>query len=386
MPSNASERSAPEPLGIYVHFPFCSTRCGYCDFPTVTGREDRVSDYLDALEREIGEGQPGLPRRADTVFLGGGTPSRMEPGQVARAVGAVRARFDLDDAAEVTLEGNPESLTRERLEGYLEAGVDRISVGVQSLDDAVLRRAGRAHDAREALRALADARAAGFRNVSADLIAGLPGERLEAWGETVRRVQGAGPDHVSVYLLETDKDTPIARGIRSGRLAAQDDDLLAAAYEESVKVLEAGGHLLYEISNFAREGRRSRHNVKYWTDAPFAGFGNGAHGYVDGVRRANVRGVDAYIQAVAGGEDPVEWRDPFDTRRRLGEAIFLGLRLREGVDLAALAERYGEDPEATWAEAWERGVAAGLVERRGTSVRLTARGRLCSNDLFAEFV
>lgn len=386
MPSNGSDPAPREPLGIYVHFPFCSIRCGYCDFPTVAGRDDRIAAYLDALDREIAEGQPGLPRRADTLFLGGGTPSRMEPREVARVVGAVRGRFEFDHAAEITLEGNPESLTRERLEGYLGAGVDRISVGVQSLDDAVLLRAGRAHDAREAFRALADARAAGFRNVSADLIAGLPGERLEAWGETVRRVQGAGPDHVSVYLLETDKDTPMARGIRSGRLPAHDDDLLAAAYEETVEVLEAGGHLLYEISNFARDGRRSRHNVKYWTDAPFAGFGNGAHGYVLGVRRANVRGVDAYIEAVARGEDPVEWSEPFDGRRRLGEALFLGLRLREGVDLAALAARYGEDPEATWAGGWERAFAAGLAERRGTTVRLTSLGRLCSNDLFAEFV
>lgn len=386
MPSYGSDPASPEPLGIYVHFPFCSIRCGYCDFPTVAGRDDRIAAYLDALAREIGEGQPGLPRRADTVFLGGGTPSRMEPHQVARVVDAVRARFDLDDGAEITLEGNPESLERSRLDGVLEAGVNRISVGVQSLDDAVLRRAGRAHGAKEAFRALADARAAGFRNVSADLIAGLPGERLEAWGETVRRVQGAGPDHVSVYLLETDKDTPMARGIRTGRILAHDDDLLAAAYEETVSILEAEGLVLYEISNFARAGRRSRHNVKYWTDAPFAGFGNGAHGYVGGVRRANVRGIDAYIDAVARGEDPLDWSEPFDRRRRLGEALFLGLRRREGVDLAALAARYGEDPEATWAEAWERALAAGLAERRGSTVRLTSLGRLCSNDLFAEFV
>jgi oxygen-independent coproporphyrinogen-3 oxidase len=386
MPSNGSDPALREPLGIYVHFPFCSIRCAYCDFPTVAGRDDRIAAYLDALDREIGEGQPGLPRRADSLFLGGGTPSRMEPREVARVVGAVRARFDLDDAAEVTLEGNPESLTRRRLDGYLEAGVNRISVGVQSLDDAVLLRAGRAHDAGEAFRALADARAAGIGNVSADLIAGLPGERLEAWGETVRRIADAGPDHVSVYLLETDKDTPMARGIRSGRLVAHDDDFLAAAYEETVSILEAGGHLLYEISNFARDGRRSRHNVKYWTDAPFAGFGNGAHGYVAGVRRANVRGVDAYVEAMARGEDPVDWSEPFDARRRLGEALFLGLRLREGVDLAALAARYGEDPAATWSEAWARAFASGLAERRGTRVRLTSLGRLCSNELFAEFV
>lgn len=382
MPSNESDA----PLGIYVHVPFCSVRCTYCDFPTVAGRDGAIDPYLDALAREIETLQPGLPREADTVFLGGGTPSRLSPAQVERVLGAVRARFRVADGAEITLEGNPESLTDARLAGYLAAGVTRISVGVQSLDDAVLRRVGRAHGAREAERAVRAARATGFRDVSADLIAGLPGEDPERWPETVARVAGLGPDHVSVYLLETDKDTPLGRATRSGRAEVAGDDAQAALYERSVAVLEGAGFEAYEISNFARAGRRSRHNLKYWTDVAYAGFGLGAHGYHAGTRRANRRDLDGYLAAVGAGEDPVAWSEGYDAGRRLEEALFLGLRVTEGVDLGALAARYGIDPRARFREAWQRAAQARLTVHEGSRVRLTREGRVRSNELFCELV
>jgi len=382
MPPNASEA----PLGIYVHFPFCSVRCTYCDFPTVAGRDERIEAYLDALIEEIATHQPDAAGAADTVFLGGGTPSRMTAAQTARVLDALRARFALAAEAEITLEGNPESLSAAALAGFRDAGVTRISVGVQSLDDAVLARVGRAHDAKDARRAVADAKGAGFHDVSVDLIAGLPGERGEAWRRTVSEVVSWAPDHVSVYLLETDKDTPLARGVRSGRVRIEDDDALAAMYETTAEALEAAGYPLYEISNFARPGHRSRHNLKYWTDAPYAGFGLGAHGYVGGERRANVRDLDGYVGAIAEGRSPREWAEPFDRERRLEEALFLGLRVAEGLDLAAIRERYGLDPEARYAEAWERAAAAGLIAREGSRVRLTRSGRVRSNELFAELV
>ena len=382
MPPNASD----PPLGIYVHFPFCSIRCTYCDFPTVAGRDDRIEAYLDALIDEIATHQPDAAGAADTVFLGGGTPSRMTGAQARRVLDALRARFALADDAEITLEGNPESLSAAALAGYRQAGVSRISVGVQSLDDGVLARVGRAHDAAEARRAVADAKAAGFPDVSVDLIAGLPGERGEAWARTISEVVSWAPDHVSVYLLETDKDTPLARGVRSGRVRIDDDDAMAAIYEATAEALESAGYPLYEISNFARPGHRSRHNLKYWTDAPYAGFGLGAHGYVGGERRANVRDLDAYMTAVASGASPRAWAEPFDLERRLEEALFLGLRVAEGIDLAAVRKRYGLDPEVRFAAAWERGTAAGLIEREGTSIRLTRAGRVRSNELFAELV
>jgi len=195
-----------------------------------------------------------------------------------------------------------------------------------------------------------------------------------------------GPDHVSVYLLESDKDTPLGRGVRSGRVRVADDDALARAYEETVEVLEDAGLRLYEISNFAREGHASRHNLKYWSDAPYGGFGLGAHAYAGGERRANRAELDAYLADLAAGRDPVVWTDPFDPQRRLAEALFLGLRVASGLDLAAVSERYGIDARAAFAEAWERAGEAGLVAWSGTTVRLTPAGRLRSNELFSAFV
>lgn len=373
------------PAGVYVHVPFCAIRCSYCDFPTVAGQDARIPAYLDALEREIGSFQREADGPVDTVYLGGGTPSRLTVGQVGRLLQAVRARFPVASGAEVTLEGNPESLDEAGLAGFAEAGVTRFSVGVQSLDDGVLRRVGRAHDAAQAEKAVARARATG-RQVNADLIAGLPGEDLARWDETVARVASWGTDHVSVYLLETDKDTPLSRAVRSGRTQVADDDGLAGAYEGTVRVLEDAGLEAYEISNFARGQRHSRHNLKYWTDAPYAAFGLGAHGYAAGGRRANTRDLSTYLTTLADGRDPVEWWEPFQAERRLGEALMLGLRLRCGVDLDALAQRYGLDPRRLYKEAWERAQEAGLVVFEGTQVRLTPEGRLRSNELFVAFV
>ncbi len=374
------------PAGIYLHFPFCKERCTYCDFATVKGPADAVEPYLAALEREIATFQRGLPEVADTVYFGGGTPSRMTPTEVRRALEAVRNRFRLLPGSEVTLEGNPESLSAERMAGYREAGITRISIGVQSLDDDVLRRVGRAHDAACASRAVGAARRVGFDAVSLDLISGLPGEDLSRWRDTVRRAVSLLPDHVSVYLLETDKETPLARSIRAGRSAAADDDTLALAYEHTVSALEGDGYALYEISSFARPGHRSRHNLKYWTDGAYGGFGLGAHGYHAGARRANTRSLPAYLALLAAPQDPVDWADPWDPGRRLAEALILGLRLAEGVNLDRLGERYGVDLGIAYAEPWQRAQAAGLIERNGAEIRLTARGRICSSELFADLI
>jgi oxygen-independent coproporphyrinogen-3 oxidase len=373
------------PAGVYVHVPFCAIRCSYCDFPTVAGQDARLPAYLDALEREIGSFQPEADGPVDTVYLGGGTPSRLTPAQVGRVLDAVRARFPVSGDAEVTLEGNPESLGEAALAGFAEAGVTRFSIGVQSLDDGVLRRVGRAHDAAQAETAVARALATG-RQVNADLIAGLPGEDLTRWDDTLARVASWGTDHVSVYLLETDKDTPLSRAVRGGRVDIAGDDGQAEAYETTVRVLEGAGLLAYEISNFARQARQSRHNLKYWTDAPYAAFGLGAHAYAAGRRRANTRDLSAYLAALAEGRDPVEWSEPFDAERRLGEALMLGLRLSSGVDLDALAMRYRLDPRSLYAEAWERAQEGGLVLFEGARVRMTPGGRLRSNELFVAFV
>lgn len=377
---------APGPIGVYLHFPFCAVRCTYCDFTTVAGRDGRIGTYLEALEREILHGQPDLGGPVDTVFLGGGTPSRLLPEQLDRLLALLRSRFDLAPDAEITLECNPESAGGAKLRGFRDAGATRVSIGVQSLDDEVLGRAGRAHDGRCALEAVDRALETSGLEVNADLIAGLPGEDLARWSETVSRVAARGTDHLSVYLLETDKQTPLARAVASGRVAVADDDAMAAAYEETVSALAAGGMELYEISNFARAGRVSRHNLKYWTDHWYAGFGLGAHGYGRGRRRANVDELDRYLDLVERGVDPVADEDEWDPARRLEEALILGLRLARGVDTGELGRRYGIDLDERFAAAWDRAEQAGLTVREGRRVRLTASGRLRCNELFAEIL
>ncbi|ANM32060.1 hypothetical protein ABI59_03590 [Acidobacteria bacterium Mor1] len=376
----------PAPSGVYLHFPFCAIRCTYCDFATVAGQDAKIDRYLDLLIREIESFQQDVPSEVDSIFLGGGTPSRMRPEQVARLLEAVSRRFDLKPGCETTIECNPESLDGDKVRGYHQAGVNRLSLGVQSLDDRILKSVGRAHDAAAALEAAAAARRAGIPQLSVDLIAGLPGERLARWDRTLEQVAGLEPDHVSVYLLETDKDTPLARSIRHGRTEVDDDDSLADAYEKTVATLEGAGYELYEISNFAREGRVSRHNVKYWTDVPYAGFGLGAHAYAAGARRANRRDLDGYMDDLDQGIDPLDWADAWDPGRRLEEALVLGLRLREGVDLGALGARYDVDLSRRYAGAWERALAAGILEAAGDRVRLSAEGRLRSNALFSELI
>ncbi len=372
--------------GVYVHVPFCAVKCTYCDFPVAAGQDHRVGRYLDALEREIALHGPDLEDPVDSVYFGGGTPSRLEPSDVARLLRAVRARFEVSGDVEITLEANPEDLDDARLSGFAEVGVDRLSVGIQSLDDDVLRRAGRAHDGREALVAIRRARRHGFRSVSADLIGGLPGETMARWSGTVDRVLDAEPDHVSFYLLEIDQSSALAKAVRAGREHVASDDDQAAAFESTVERLREGGFEAYEISNFARRGHRSRHNGKYWSDAWYAGFGLGAHAYAFGERRSNVRGLTAYLRAVEDGLDPLAETDPWNAVRRLEEALFLGLRRAEGIDPAAIGARYAIDVRSAYDAVWDRHARDGLLTVESDRIVLTSRGRLRSNTVFRDIL
>jgi len=372
--------------GVYVHVPFCSVKCTYCDFPVAAGQDHRVDRYLDALEREIAARGPSWDGEVDSVYFGGGTPSRLAPSQVRRILRAVGARFRVTPGAEVSLEANPEDLDDRRVDGFLAAGVGRITVGVQSLDPDVLRRTGRRHGPDDALRAVRSARAAGVPSVGADLIGGLPGERLDRWDDTLARVLDADPDHVSFYLLEADAGSTLARAVAAGRERVASDDDQAGAYERTCDRLETAGYEPYEISNFARPGHRSRHNAKYWSDAWYAGYGLGAHAYERGARRSNARGLTRYMETVESGADPVAEIDPWNPVRRLEEALFLGLRRVEGIDLAALGARYGLDLATAYAEVWDRHRDAGALVAEGHRIRLTRAGRLRSNAVFRDLI
>src|SRR5215216_3211585 len=261
--------------GIYIHVPFCRSRCSYCDFATGAFEAALAESYVGALAREIESFElDGARADVDTVYFGGGTPSLLTPAQVSRVLDAVRSKFDVDADAEVTLEMNPGTVTLEHLKALREAGVNRASFGAQTFDDRELKRLGRTHTADDTRRTFELLRAAGFDNVSFDLIAGLPRQTLARWERNLDEALALQPEHLSLYLLEVHEGTPLAEQIRQGRYATPDPDLAADMYRLLVEHSREAGYEQYEISNFCLKGRESRHNVKYWTGAPFYGFGN----------------------------------------------------------------------------------------------------------------
>lgn len=372
-------------IGLYVHVPYCTVRCSYCDFYLVTARGRDLEAFVDALCGEIARVDPPLrSREADTIHLGGGTPSLLSAEALGRVLQALRESFVVASGAEIALEANPEDVTESRLEGWHARGVNRVSIGVQSLDDALLGQMRRAHDSRGALAAVAAARRSPVRSVGVDLILGMPGQDPEGALEGVARIVDLGVDHVSLYLLEVHERTSLGRAIALGRRAAIGEDALAALADAAADRLEAKGFEQYEISNFARPGHRSRHNLKYWTDEEYLGFGPSAHSYVLG-RRWSIPGrLDAYISGRGAGLGRIE-EDPSRTHRA-SEALIAGLRLLDGVDLAALRARYGADFSGPGQGTITELAGAGLLESEGDRLRLTRRGRLVSNEVLAQLL
>ncbi len=381
--------SSSEELGLYVHVPFCRARCTYCAFATWTDRHEQQAEYFDAVLREIEVRCAG--RTFDTVYFGGGTPSLPDPAHLAGVLDRVRRVGAIAPDAEVTLEVNPESVDAPRAEAWLRAGFNRASVGVQSFDASVLKDAGRLHGPRRAAWAFRLLRRAGFSRLSLDLIAGLPGETAASLRASRRRALDLEPDHVSLYLLELDeagKMTPLAAAVRAGRVSTVSDDTLADWYEESRDDLAASGLPAYEISNFARPGSWCRHNVKYWTCAPFVGCGVAAHWLEDGVRRHNASGFEAYLRLVAehgdGEADESRGAAPSDLAQ---DGVLLGLRLSDGIDLRDLDARW-PGARRRFAPVLEKHLVTGLVQRgpAASTFRLTPRGALLSNEVFQDVI
>jgi oxygen-independent coproporphyrinogen-3 oxidase len=372
-------------LGLYVHIPFCSSICHYCNFNRgllETGLKDR---YVAALDGEIRR-SPHVGEGADTIFFGGGTPSLLDPAEIARLVAACRETFSLSRDAEITLETNPETSTSERMAGFREAGVNRISFGVQSFHDAELRRLGRIHSAGRARDAVREARSAGFDNVSLDLMMWLPQQSTEDWRGNVDALIEVGPEHASLYLLELYPNAPLKEEMaRAGWSLAPDDDA-AEMYLWGLARLEGAGYHQYEISNVARDGRLSRHNVKYWEDGEWLGFGCGAHSTRDGVRWKNVSSTDEYVARIAARQPVAADQRTLTRQVRLEEALFTGLRLTAGLDIEAVSARYGADVWGLYGAALQPFLEARLVLRDGPRLRLSREGMLVANEIMAVFV
>ena len=371
--------------GLYVHVPFCAAICHYCNFTRGLLDEAVKARYVRAVVTDITRHGRGAP--IDSIFFGGGTPSLLTPAEVRAVVDAVRGAFTLAPDAEVTLEANPESVTEAQTAGYLEAGVNRVSLGVQSFRDEELARLGRVHSAAGAAAAVEALRAAGVTNLSLDLMLWLPEQTRAHLRESIARLIDVGPDHASVYLLEVYPNSPLKDTMARGGWVVASDDEAADMYLDTMDTLEGAGYGQYEISNVARPGRESRHNLTYWRDGDWFAFGAGAHGAVDDTRWRVVSGTTDYITRVEAGEDTAAERWPRDAATRCEEALFMGLRLAEGLDLARIATRYGVDVWARFGAALQPFVTAGhLVHEPGRRIFLTRPGMLVANDAMAVFL
>jgi oxygen-independent coproporphyrinogen-3 oxidase len=371
--------------GLYVHLPYCASRCGYCAFVVTTDGSSR-DRYLEAMEREAEILSPEAAGVAfDSIYLGGGTPSLLPPETIARTLATLRARFSVADDVEVSFEANPEDVTAAAVANWAEAGVNRVSVGVQSLADAELAAVGRRHDAARA-RAALEALARSGLSISGDLILGLPGQTPESFRSSLSGLVDAGVAHVSIYLLETEKTKTIEEDRRLHPDRYLSDDAQAELWLEMGELLASRGFGHYEISNWARPGREARHNMKYWMRAPTLGLGVSSHEFWGGRRRANVSNLDQYLAALEAGRRPVALDEEVGAAATEREEIFLGLRLSSGVPLERIAAFViGSQDVRLWND-YEGWLSEGILERDRDRVRFTERGYLVSNEVLSRFV
>lgn len=417
-------------LGVYIQVPFCQTKCTYCNFHTGVASPSAYAPYARAVEREIRDWRAlhaaaklesalrldpiehpmtGVVERqkrvrnhaafgvkeVDTIYLGGGTPSLFDPADLARILDAVRSQFSVHPAGEITLEADPETITPEKAAAWLAAGINRISLGAQSFHDAELKPAGRMHRREDIFRAIALLRAAGFADISLDLIAGLPYQTASSWQASVEEALRLRPEHISIYLFEVDAGSRLGRellagGARYSAAAVPSDDAMAEFYEFACERLRDAGYDHYEISNWALPGFRSRHNLKYWRRDPYLGFGAGAHSFDGRWRWANAHDPAAYAAAIEQGRLPVEQLEEVTPKQALDEELFLGLRQLEGIDLERIEAQYASQFDAHFKDHFQANIGArleelraqGLIERDGSRVRLAPARLAISNEVF----
>jgi len=379
-------------ISIYIHYPFCLRKCHYCAFNSTADSSVSPHEYVAGMlgEMELRARTLRGGVSAVTLYFGGGTPSLMEPPLAARIIDTAARLFQLEAEAEITLECNPGTVTRDRLAAFRSAGVNRISLGVQSFDDVQLTRIGRVHSAAEARDAFAAARLAGFGNVGIDLIHSLPGQTAVMWERELESACALGPEHLSVYGLTVEEGTPFSLLEHEGRLELPEEEESASMYEHASGFLCGRGYEHYEIANFARPGFRSRHNSGYWERRPCFGFGAGAHSLLPGtefgVRCGNVEDPSGYLSMLARGDLPVAESRTLDREEAMAERFFLGLRLSEGVELDRFREEFGVSFEERYGAVCADLFAAGLLELRDGFLRLPHGARILSNQVFMRFL
>lgn len=380
-------------LGLYLHIPFCVRKCNYCDFMSfgdVTPKDQGA--YFEALRKELQLHAKvyGNTYIVDSIFLGGGTPSLPEESLISELIAAVYDSFSISDAAEVTIESNPGTLTKRKLNAYLASGINRLSMGVQSFDDRLLTYIGRIHTAGDALNNYELARSCGFWNINLDLMFAIPGQTMDIWRHTLDQTFRLEPEHISFYGLQLEEGTPFFKMLKEGDLKAADDDTDRDMYHYAVKVLAQNGYNHYEISNAAKIGFESRHNLKYWSMNDYLGIGLGAHSFMEGTRFSNLSNLKSYLEAAAADgscDNPfIEWTHENSKEDNISEYLFTGMRKCSGIGLADFREQFGIELFELYGEALKKHGEQGLVEIRKGFLRFTAKGMDISNMVLAEFV
>ena len=378
-------------IALYVHIPFCRRKCGYCSFVSYDCRQGDVPAYLRALKAELAQLSGEF---VSSIYFGGGTPSLLSAEQIGDLLTTINCLFVVDKGAEITMEANPGTVDETYLKAVRELGVNRLSLGVQSLNDSELNLLGRIHSASEARQAVRAARNAGFDNMNLDLIYGLPGQSLSSWKQNLEEVIALHPEHLSLYALTLEEETPLWRTIEENALPAIDPDLSAVQYELAEDLLEARGYRHYEISNWAKQtslpltlslskGYECRHNLVYWQNLPYIGVGVAAHSCLNGHRLANTSDLDRYLADFTAGLPFLpEMDEEIDSGLELAETVILGLRLDEGISVVDIRNRYGIDVLSYYHKQIEDMAEAGLLESRQGRLKLTRRGRLLSNEAF----
>ncbi|MBI3934490.1 MAG: radical SAM family heme chaperone HemW [Acidobacteria bacterium] len=394
-----SERKlqTPSGAGIYLSVPYCRQKCTYCNFASAVRPIAELPRYLNALQweilrcRELWEEAglpPQLPVAADSIYLGGGTPGLLNPAQLASLLHAVRTTFEIHREAEITLEASPENVTVENAAAWSSIGINRVSLGVQSMIMKELRAVGRTHTAARVAEAVVNLRSSGIDNISVDLIAGLPHQTAESWNATLQAVVDLEPTHLSVYMLEVDQDSSLGGellrgGNRYGASVVPSDELVVELYTRAVERLADAGFLHYEISNFARPGGSSRHNEKYWMNIPYFGFGVDAHSFDGEHRWANVDSIASYLERRDQGLHPIQERKKLEPAEKLAERFFLGLRRRQGISLPMIESEFGDSFPEELRETIREYCDGGWLETAEGWLRLTDQGVLFSNEVFA---
>ncbi len=376
-------------FSLYVHIPYCDSKCPYCDFNSHAARRWPEQRYVAALRRELavaadGSHWGGMVR---TIFFGGGTPSLFDPASIAGVLEEVRRHWQLAPTVEITLEANPGTVDEGRLRGFAAAGINRLSFGVQSFQPKILTLLGRIHDGPTAIRAVGDGQRAGFDNINVDLMFAVPGQSVEAWRADLRQAIDLGTAHVSAYNLTFEEGTAFHAMRRRGEFEPLGEDVEIAMYEATEDALTTAGFLRYEISNYALPGRACQHNLSYWRALPYLGIGAGAHSFsAASMRRwSNQLGPEAYMHAVEASGGAAVGQEILTARQLQGEFVFLGLRCCEGIEVSEFSDRFGVDFAVAFPH-YRDLRKAGLLEQRGANWRLTERGRMVSNEVFATFV